>query len=152
MKSITEYLQLNQITEMAKNLNDFRKLLNDLSEQLIQNWCLVKWCDLNPDNNISKRLRNHWATELNAVMTKISNIKLKCGRKDRAIKYVLIDDLELNDYASISNMISKKFNEEGLSKYIYKMSQICSKHINEIINILSKTNYDVEDYINYEIG
>ena len=86
MKSLTEYLIYNPINEMADSLSDFRNKINNLLGQLLENWCLVKWCDLYHNSNISKRLRNHWSTELIAIMTQITNTRIKSGRKNKAIK------------------------------------------------------------------
>lgn len=86
MKSLTEYLIYNPINEMVDSLSDFRNKINNLLGQLLENWCLVKWCDLYPNSNISKRLRNHWSTELIAIMTQVTNTRIKSGRKNKAIK------------------------------------------------------------------
>ena len=152
MKNLSEFLKNLYITEMAIHLGEFRTKSEGIINQIIENWCLVKWCDLNPDNDISKRLRNHWTSELNSVMIKISNMKLKCGRKDKALKNLIIDTLEYNDSTNIAIQIRDKFNEEGLSKYVNQMSEICSKHINEICNVLLYDKYKIEEYINGYLG
>ena len=59
MKTLIEYIESNIITEIAKSLSDFKQLVSDLSDQIVENWCLVKWCDIYPDELTSKRLRNH---------------------------------------------------------------------------------------------
>ena len=53
MKSLTEYLIYNPINEMADSLSDFKNKIDNLLGQLLENWCLVKWCDLYPNSNIS---------------------------------------------------------------------------------------------------
>ena len=153
MKSLTEYINNLYITEMANSLNDFERLLDNVLQQIIENWCLVYWCDIYKDNNISKKLRNHWALELKSYINKINKIKLKSGRKDKAIKRVIIEKSELNDPTNISYLISNKFHKEGLSKYIYKISCECSNHIEEICDILSMNNENlIDEYIKPDIG
>ena len=153
MKSLFEYIKEAQITEMTFNLDKFRMLISNLKNQIIENWCLVYWCDLNPDNEISKRLRNHWASELKSYMNNIVEVKLKSGRKDKIINNVIINDYELNDHNEIADIIRDKFNKEGLSKYIINISFDCANHINEICNILSTNNKeDIKAYIQGYLG
>lgn len=152
MKSLTEYLIYNPINEMADSLSDFINKINNLLSQLLENWCLVKWCDLYPYSNISVRLRNHWATELIGIMIQITNTRIKSGRKDKAIKNILIKKWELNDPDVIYNFINKKFTKEGLFKYSKHISEVCSNNIDEICNILSQNEDDVYNYVEGEIG
>ena len=152
MKSLTEYLIYNPINEMVDSLSDFRNKINNLLGQLLENWCLVKWCDLYPNSNISKRLRNHWSTELIAIMTQITNTRIKSGRKNKAIKNILIKKWELNDPDVIYNFVNKKFTKENLFKYTKRMSEECANNIDEICNVLSQNKNNVEDYIKGEIG
>lgn len=42
MKTLIEYIESNIITEIAKSLSDFKQLVSDLSDQIVENWCLVK--------------------------------------------------------------------------------------------------------------
>lgn len=62
MKNLKDIIRESLIYEMANNLSTFRLKLQDIMPQVIENWCLVKWCDMNPDELTSKRLRNNWAT------------------------------------------------------------------------------------------
>ena len=52
----------------------------------------------------------------------------------------------------IQDIIRDKFNEEGLSKYVNQIAEICSKHINEICNVLLYDKYKIEEYINGYLG
>lgn len=147
MKNWLEYVEESTILEMSLNLSKFKDLLYNLSKQIIENWCLVKWCDMHPDELTSKRLRSHWSTELKAYMFRISEEKLKSGRKDKVIKNEWIDHFELNDKDNITNIIRNKFNKEGLEKYINIISEECAKSANDICNVLSGNKDDIESYI-----
>ena len=147
MKNLLEYVEESTILEMSLNLSKFKDLLYNLSKQIIENWCLVKWCDMHPDELTSKRLRSHWSTELKAYMFRISEEKLKSGRKDKVIKNEWIDHFELNDKDNITNIIRNKFNKEGLEKYINIISKECAKSANDICNVLSGNKDDIESYI-----
>ena len=147
MKTLLEYIEESTILEMSLNLSKFKDLLYNLSKQIVENWCLVKWCDTNPNELKSKRLRNHWTTELKNYMCRISEEKLKSGRKDKVIKNEWVDHLELNDKIVITNIIRNKFNKEGLEKYINVISEECANSTNEICNVLSGNKEDIETYI-----
>ena len=147
MKTLLEYIEESTILEMSLNLSKFKDLLYNLSKQIVENWCLVKWCDTNPNELKSKRLRNHWVTELKNYMYRISEEKLKSGRKDKVIKNEWVNHLELNDKIVITNIIRNKFNKEGLEKYINVISEECANSTNEICNVLSGNKEDIETYI-----
>lgn len=151
MKSLVEYLDLSQINEMASSLTELRTQVNNISDQILQNWCLVKLADEYPDKSFSID-RNHWASELKGHMNSITKIKVKSGRKDKTIRNVWIDVLELDDPIEVSKAIRKKFNEEGLQKYVNKISYECAGAADEIVRILSSTRDDVESYIQGELG
>lgn len=129
MKNLSECLINSMINEMAYTKSQFEFKLDNLADQILQNWCLVKWCDDNPKEQKSVNPRNHWASELKGHMKTIINISLKSGRKDKVIKNVLIDRLELNDSTQVARRIRDKFNKEELSKYINTISQACSDNI-----------------------
>ena len=149
MENLVNYIYKKEyVTEMTTKLTVFRLMLHNLYIQLIENWCLVKWCDMNPNELTSKRLRNHWATELKAVMSEIANEKLKSGRKDKVIKDELINGIELNDKDRIAGLIRDKFEKEGIEKYINIMSEECANNIDNICDILSGNSNDVNEYIN----
>lgn len=152
MKTLIEYIEETMITEMAKSLSDFKQLVSDLSDQIVENWCLVKWCDIHPNELTSKRLRNHWATELKTYMFKISKERIKSGRKDKVILNEWINHLELNDAQIVADIIRNKFEKEGLEKYVNIMSEECANSAKDICNVLSGIKYDIEDYVNVYIG
>lgn len=80
-------------------------------------------------------------------MNKIVDRKVKFGRKDKVIISSIIDEMELNDKNEVANLIRNKFTKEGLEKYINVMAEECANNIKIICNVLSKTKYDVEDYV-----
>ena len=151
MKTLIEYINESPIYEMVLSMSNFRLKLYNLSEQLIQNWCLVKLCDLYTQESFSIN-RNHWCSELKSYIYNISHDKVKSGKKIKIIKHVLIDELELNDSNEVSKRIRSKFNDENLEKYINIISEVCSKNINNICNILdAKSDDEITDYLSYLI-
>ena len=105
-----------------------------------------------PEEQISKRLRNHCCTELKASMLKIVEIKLKSGNKDKVIKKEWIELYELNDATEVADNIREKFNDECLEKYINIISEECANSALEICKVLSSNNKNLNDYIQGELG
>lgn len=153
MKNLVDYIYENGcVSEMATNLSTFRLLLHNLYIQLIENWCLVKCCDMFPNELTSIRLRNYWVTELRTIMCEITNEKLKSGRKDKVIRHELINSIELNDKDRISSLIRDKFCKEGLEQYVNIISIECADNMNNICDILCGSSNDVKNYIDGYIG
>lgn len=148
MKNLSEFLKNFYITEMAIKLGEFRNNSEGIINQIIENWCLVRWCDMYPNELNSKRLRNHWATELINHMLRINNIKLKGSRKDKALHNLVIKTLEYNDWIEIAKVIRNKFNEEGLENYVTITSEECANNIENICNILCSDENDIKEYVN----
>lgn len=59
MKNFSEFLKNLYITEMAIELGEFRSKSEGIINKIIENWCLVKLCDMYPNKLTSKLLRNH---------------------------------------------------------------------------------------------
>lgn len=148
MKNFSEFLKNFYITEMAIKLGEFRNNSEGIINQIIENWCLVKWCDMYPNELTSKRLRNHWALELINNMLRINNIKLKGSRKDKALHNLVIKTLEYNDWIEIAKVIRNKFEKERLEKYINIISEECANNIENICNILCSDENTIKEYVN----
>ena len=148
MKNFSEFLKNFYITEMAIKLGEFRNNSEGIINQIIENWCLVKWCNMYPNELTSKRLRNHWALELINNMLRINNIKLKGSRKDKALHNLVIKTLEYNDWIEIAKIIRNKFEKERLEKYINIISEECANNIENICNILCSDENTIKEYVN----
>ena len=152
MKSLVEYINEAYITEMAANMSDFRHDVTNISFQIIENWCLVRWAEMYPEHHLSVN-RNHWASELKGHLRGIVKTRLKSGRKDKVIKSVMLDSYEFQYDDSVADTIRKKFNDEGLSKYINIMAHEFTKNVTEVCNIMSSNNEeDIDDYVSKPIG
>lgn len=148
MKNLSEFLKNFYITEMAIKLGEFRNNSEGIINQIIENWCLVRWCDMYPNKLTSKRLRNHWATELINHMLHINNIKLKGSRKDKALHNLVIKTLEYDNSIEVANIIRNKFDEEILENYVTITSEECANNIENICNILCSNENTIKEYVN----
>ena len=148
MKNFSEFLKNFYITEMAIKLGEFRNNSEGIINKIIENWCLVKCCDMYHNELTSKRLRNHCVTELINHMLRINNIKLKGSRKDKALHNLVIKTLEYNDWIEIAKVIRNKFEKERLEKYINIISEECANNIENICNILCSDENTIKEYVN----
>ena len=152
MKKLIDYITESYITEMAYTRRNFEDKITGVIPQIVQNWCLVRWAEMYPEHHLSVN-RNHWATELKGHINSICVDKVKSGRKDKVIRNIMIDTLELNYDTAVAQKIRKKFNDEGLSKYINIMAHEFTKNVTEVCNIMSSDNEEeVDNYVNEPIG
>lgn len=148
------------IVEMAINRSKYQDKLSLYKRQIIENWCLMRYCTL---TNSKLELRAHWGTELKSYLNDLFYIDLK-DDKSRYVKYkatrqqyIEYDELDVNvDY--IYNLIKDKFRKEGLSDktIIYQAASDFTEHISTICDLISVKptgdNYKkLENYIFNEI-
>lgn len=112
---IREELQKYLITEMVHTLKEYKEKTDNLIPQIVENWCLVRYCTLSDDK---QELKDHWRKELIAHLTNVAQMKLKNGNsptvKQNAL-YFLWNRRDIDtDENVISMMISTKFEKEGL--------------------------------------
>lgn len=105
-----ESLCKTQIFEMAYGRSKYQDTIIDLTSQLVENWCLIRYCTLYDKHNINK---NHWKSELRAYILKLNGMFVKVDKK-RATEEVLIKWEELNVYTNVLRKISYKCHQEKL--------------------------------------
>lgn len=103
---------------MAISLKDFRIKVDGLRFQLVENWCLCKWCQMfDPENNNFI----HWAKELSTHMSNLKFVVLKAGDKRKTLRKMLITDYDYDydydydDPSMVLQIINDKFTVENLS-------------------------------------
>lgn len=151
MVTLSEYVAISEINEMAKDLASYKNKLSYIAPQIIENWCLVRWCDLYRDDPKTIN-RNHWSVELKAHFKNVNKVKIKIKDKLKHIKDIWINYYEYHKIENIRRVIRKKFEKEGLEKYIDIMSKECASSYQEICEILNSDDEHVDDYVKYPIG
>ena len=155
MKKLQNYLVemfcKTQLFEMAYNRSKYQDNLDSLTDQLVQNWCLVRYCSAFDENN---RNRSHWKQELYSHISNIQRMLLKVD-KFKATQEVLIGWRELNDADQVIRAIDNKWYDERLdidAEYTdIIVSDFIEYGVDELIKILSEkslTRADINDYIN----
>ena len=109
------------LNDIAMEINGYTSYLKGgILKQLVQNWCLVRYCRLHP--KFVTTCRNHWASELRAIVVEISSYKLckdnkRREKKREATRKIIIDYFEYNDVETVALVIHAKFYDANIRNY-----------------------------------
>ena len=147
---ILEKLSNTYIFEMAYNRSKYVEKVLSLNQQIVENWCLIKYCNLYDEENYN---RLHWCRELTAHLSNLNKDVVKKGDKYRATKEAFIID-ELFDETQIYIICEPKWDDENLP--YDKLKNITKYFINDIDVLLKlisgKQNYqNIKNYVYNEI-
>lgn len=145
---ILEKLQNTLVFEMAYSRKELKNSFDDILDQIIENWCLVKYCSLYDTNNIN---RNHWANELTAHMYNILRRQLKNGGEDaklQLLKSVTYEQKEYTTALAIKKCIRFKFKKENIQIH-NEVCSACIEDLETILNLISKKDTE-ENYENID--
>ena len=139
--------RIGMINEMAVPLKTYRARVDGLRFQLVENWCLCKWCQL---FNTECENFAHWVTELKACIDnlKFLDIKNNIDKRKTLIK-MLVKDYDYDNANMIERIIRGKFVRENLTDNTQKI-QVCiafADNIMGLINAISMEAIDSDEYI-----
>lgn len=155
MKAIKEYIldviQESYVFEMAYNRKEIKKRIEALINQIIENWCLIKYCSLYDKNNTNKY---HWKQELKAHLYNIYEMKIKGGdvkTKYNLVSEIIYDKKEITTSSKISSIIRIKFRKENIIIH-NDICNSCIENLNYIITLISNDENDdntdkIYDYV-----
>lgn len=148
MKTLIEYLNENIIVEMACDRSKFSNLVLSHLQQIIENWCLVYYCNKYDTGNLNK---NHWLSELKTQLLTIIKQKTKHIDRRKVIIDCIINKAELDDTKSIHDLVSYKLNKkEHIDiNIVYDICKAVKQNINEIIELFLSEEDKLDDSINY---
>lgn len=142
MKSLNEFLietfSNTKLFEMAYSRKDYITKVNNLSGQLVENWCLCKYCTLYDKSNINHK---HWQKELHSVIDDLNKMFVKVDKK-KATEYALIANDELNNTSHVKRYVKRKFDNE----HIICSDLLAKSFVNElstVINMICISDYDM---------
>jgi len=135
--------------EMSIPLKDFRELVGDLRFQLVQNWCLCKYCQLFDSGNLNF---SHWETELKSYIMRLKGVSIKNNiDKKRSLEHILGDYYDFNDVEMVKCLIVDKFEDEHVTdeRHINAVATTFVNDISELIDILSDKSTHINDYLTH---
>lgn len=151
---LVSFREQEVLNEMAMERKEYITFLKGgILKQLIQNWCLVRYCRIEP--KFVTTCRNHWASELRAIAIELSSYKVCKDNKSRdkkreATRKIIIDYFEYNDIDTVTRVIHPKFYDENIRSYEDEQF-IASQFIKEldvIIDMITKGAMDdIDAYI-----
>ena len=135
------------INEMAVPLKAYKKRVDGLRFQLVENWCLCKWCQLfNPDcENFA-----HWTTELKACINNLKFLDINNGiNKRKVLTKMLVKEYDYDSANMIERIARDKFVTEHISDNNQKV-RVCiefANNINGLIDAISIDSIRTNEYI-----
>ena len=135
------------INKMAVPLKAYKTRVDGLRFQLVENWCLCKWCQLfNPESENFA----HWITELKACIDNLKFLDIKNGiDKRRTLTRMLVNDYDYNNANMIERIVRGKFVRENINDNNQKV-RVCTEfadNINSLIDAISMDAIDSDEYI-----
>lgn len=142
--------QLNYLLEYAIPRSKFVDNTSNLVYQIIENWCLIRYCTL----ALQEQNKEHWATELRAHISNIGRDTIKGNDSyDSRIKAISegFDSKDaFNGPERIMQIVKGKFKAEKITdtELIRQVILDCSSAIKEIVHhIANYPNEDIDEYI-----
>ena len=151
---LASFREQEALNEMAMERKEYITFLKGgILKQLIQNWCLVRYCRIEP--KFVTTCRNHWASELRAIAIDLSSYKLCKDNKQRdkkreATRKIIIDYFEYNDIDTVTRVIHPKFYDENIRSYEDEQFIAIQfiKELDVIIDMITKGAMDdIDAYI-----
>lgn len=140
-----------ELSEMSIPRKEYKERIENLSQQLLENWCLVRWCR-NANLKIHP-LRNHWAKELRTHFIAMANLNMKDGDYPKRLKLVreIWKERDFDDITTVRLIVSGKFDDEQIdrnSEAFQKTIVECAHAANDITMLIALRDYDrISQYI-----
>lgn len=151
MKTLKNILKEDLILEMSIPKKSFKDKIENLSQQILENWCLVRFCKLTNRTT----LKTHWSYEFRNHILSLMRYKIKQNNDyENRLKVVkeVWDELEYNTDTNVINMtVNNKFRKEDIdtkSQEYYQVLEDCMNESNTIIDLIAKADINLlDDYV-----
>ncbi|MCF0210177.1 MAG: hypothetical protein HUK18_02495 [Bacteroidales bacterium] len=138
--------RIGALNEMAVPLKTYRTRVDGLRFQLVENWCLCKWCQM-----FSPECGNfaHWQSELKACIDNLKLLQIKSGTdKKKLLKRMLVDDYDYDETSMIILILDGKFETEHISDAQRKIvADEFANSIHGLIEVISTGTFNTKSYI-----
>lgn len=143
-------LSSTKLFEMAMDRAEMKNKIDALLPQIIENWCLVKYCHL---TNNKQDLVNHWSHELYVHILRVARFELK--KSSTVVKLKLVKELfNVYDFDTkpdlCTDWASGKFADEKLpDTYDKQIGESFVKNINKLYTqLVCGTRESIQKYVN----
>lgn len=126
----------SSLYEMAFRRKEYKNKVDNLSQQIIENWCLVRHCTICGGPN---GLKEHWKDELKGYLLTVARYNIKGPNtpldKEQAIREVW----DANDYfdpKTVEYAIHNKFRKEGFNTSSPESLQVISDCIDSFNTLI----------------
>ena len=139
--------RIGKINEKSVPLRVYKARVDGLRFQLVENWCLCKWCQL-----FDPACQNYfyWITELKACIDNLKFIAIQNGiDKRKTLKQMLVNDYDNDDANMIKRIVRGRFVRENISDNLQK-ARVCiefADNITGLIDAISIDTIDSDEYI-----
>ena len=150
--TLLEALSNTWLFERAYSRQNYLHQIMGLNKQIVENWCLIKYCNLYDVENYN---RLHWSKELIAHMENLCNCQLKKGLdKLKTTEYGFIYQAELDDDETVYKLLYRKWKDENLPEYTRKIVAIAFvDELPKLCKLIAGNSVeDVENYVYNEIN
>lgn len=146
IKEYASEILAEPLNEMAVTKQKYQIMLLDRANQIIENWCVCKYCTM-----FDKRNQNHkhWHRELAAHVMSINAYELKSGSKEKITQKVFINDMDCNITNNICGYAYNKWTDENFP--MDKLPFVAEEFVKELSNLIAilsevKTQQKAKDY------
>lgn len=152
-ETVEEILNKYLITEMAVSLSEYKDKAESLMQQIIENWCLIRYATLTGDK---EEIKNHWKSELITHMTSIASTKIKKGNSLSTKTNALFSLWNKKDWDTDEKCISlclyAKFLKENIPTEGDVFAQIISDFKNDTKKIIYALTSESGETIKYYVN
>ena len=140
-ESINKVLEENKrglLNEMAIPRKDYKGKIDSLMPQILENWCLVRFCSIVDRTEY----KIHWSDELRGHLLTVSRFSIKGNDSEESRMKVLHEIWAENDFGQprfLNMTIANKFIQEGIDISTAEYGQVLSDCIaseHELFNVI----------------
>ena len=139
------------VNEMSYSLKEYRDGAEALRIQIVENWCLCKYCHIFDTENLN---RQHWMTELLSYIERLKRARITKGMdKRKSLERVWVKMCDLNDREMVFDIIKNKFKREhftDISKITTIANEFADGGIHRLIDCISNKEIEVDEYMDSE--
>lgn len=146
METLLDKRSNDLLLEFALPRKKVKGRISNMLPQIIENWCLIKYSNI---NNINNNLVNHWKNELSAHLNNVSRLQIKendsFDNRKTLLNSIIIEE-DLTDVNVIDMIICSKFVKENISIDSKEYGNVIIDFINNIniiVDLICNKNRDL---------